>query len=105
RDLASTQSFGAAYIPLSTVAEIQVHTGPNQISRENSKRRVVTTFNVRGRDMGSVVTEAQAKIQERVNIPPGYWTDWGGEFKLMIEAAERLAIVVPIALLIIFLFL
>jgi cobalt-zinc-cadmium resistance protein CzcA len=94
-----------AYIPLSTVAEVQVRFGPNQISRENSKRRVVTTFNVRGRDLGSLVAEAHAKIQEQVKIPPGYWIDWGGQFELMIEAAKRLTIVVPIALLLIFLFL
>lgn len=104
-ELTTAQRFEAAYIPLSTVAEVQIRSGPNQISRENGKRRVVTTFNVRGRDMGSVVTEAQAKIREQVEILPGYWTNWGGEFKLMIEAAERLAIVVPIALLLIFLFL
>jgi cobalt-zinc-cadmium resistance protein CzcA len=94
-----------AYIPLSTVAEVQIRRGPNQISRENSKRRVVATFNIRGRDLGSVVAEAQTKIQEQVKIPSGYWLDWGGQFELMIEAAERLTIVVPLALLLIFLFL
>ncbi|EDZ66986.1 RND transporter, HAE1/HME family, permease protein [Nitrosococcus oceani AFC27] len=94
-----------AYIPLSTIAEVQISPGPNRISRENSKRRVTTTFNVRGRDMGSVVAEAQAKIQARVEIPPGYWIDWGGQFELMTEAAERLSLVVPVALLLIFIFL
>jgi len=66
---------------------------------------VVTTFNVRGRDLGSLVAEAQAKIREQVAIPPGYWITWGGQFELLIEAARRLEIVVPIALLLIFIFL
>jgi cobalt-zinc-cadmium resistance protein CzcA len=101
----AAQAPGVAYIPLSTVAEVQIRRGPNQISRENSKRRVVATFNIRGRDLGSVVAEAQTKIQEQVKIPSGYWLDWGGQFELMIEAAERLTIVVPLALLLIFLFL
>ncbi|KFI22896.1 efflux RND transporter permease subunit [Nitrosococcus oceani] len=99
------QSKSPAYIPLSTIAEVQISPGPNRISRENSKRRVTTTFNVRGRDMGSVVAEAQAKIQAQVKVPPGYWTDWGGQFELMTEAAKRLAVVVPIVLLLIFIFL
>ncbi|MGR6036465.1 MAG: efflux RND transporter permease subunit [Candidatus Nitrosoglobus sp.] len=102
---AAAQTPGAAYVPLSTVAEVQIRSGPNQITRENSKRRVVTTFNVRGRDMGSLVAEAQTKIQEQVKLPAGYWIHWGGQFELMIEAAKRLTIVVPIALLLIFLFL
>ncbi|CAB1275309.1 efflux RND transporter permease subunit [Candidatus Nitrosacidococcus tergens] len=90
------------YIPLSAVAKIDIHAGPNQITRENGKRRIVTTFNVRGRDMGSVVADAQKKIQEEVKIPAGYWVSWGGEFKLMIKAAQRLTIVIPIALLLVF---
>ncbi|MBN2700726.1 MAG: efflux RND transporter permease subunit [Methylohalobius sp. ZOD2] len=95
----------AAYIPLSTVAEVQVRPGPNQISRENSKRRIAVTFNVRGRDLGSVVAEAKTKIQHRVDIPPGYWIDWGGRFELMAEAARRLAFAVPLAMLVIFILL
>ncbi|MGH8531219.1 MAG: efflux RND transporter permease subunit, partial [Gammaproteobacteria bacterium] len=101
----TTQAPGPAYIPLSTVAEMQISPGPNQITRENGKRRVVTTFNVRGRDLGSLVAEAQAKIREQVQVPPGYWIAWGGQFELLIEAARRLTIVVPIALLLIFIFL
>ncbi|BAW80625.1 CzcA family heavy metal efflux pump [Candidatus Nitrosoglobus terrae] len=101
----TAQAIGAAYVPLSTVAEIQIQSGPNQITRENGKRRIVTTFNVRGRDLGSVVAEAQAKIQKQIMLPAGYWIHWGGEFELMIEAANRLTIVVPITLLLIFLFL
>lgn len=99
------QSSGAAYITLSTVATIEVLQGPNQISRENSKRRLAVTFNVRGRDLGSVVAEAKAKIRSQVAIPPGYWTDWGGRFQLMTEAAQRLAFAVPFALLAIFILL
>jgi cobalt-zinc-cadmium resistance protein CzcA len=101
----ATQAPGPAYIPLSTVAEVQISPGPNQITRENSKRRVVTTFNVRSRDLGSLVAEAQAKIREQVKVPPGYWITWGGQFELLIEATRRLTIVVPIALLLIFIFL
>jgi len=101
----TTQAPGPAYIPLSTVAEMQISPGPNQITRENGKRRVVTTFNVWGRDLGSLVAEAQAKIREQVQVPPGYWIAWGGQFELLIEAARRLTIVVPIALLLIFIFL
>ncbi len=101
----ATQAPRPAYIPLSTVAEMQISPGPNQITRENGKRRVVTTFNVRGRDLGSLVAEAQAKIRNQVQVPPGYWITWGGQFELMIEAARRLTIVVPIALLLIFILL
>jgi len=103
--LVATQAPGPAYVPLSTVAEVQISPGPNQITRENSKRRVVTSFNVRGRDLGSLVAEAQAKIREQVDIPSGYWITWGGQFELMTEAARRLEIAVSIALLLIFIFL
>jgi len=94
-----------SFVPLGAVAEVNIAPGPNQISRENGKRRVVVTANVRGRDLGSFVAEAEARIQEEVTIPAGYWTDWGGQFEQLISAAERLRIVVPIALLLIFLFL
>jgi heavy metal efflux system protein len=103
--LPSAQAAAAAYIPLSTVANVEVSPGPNQISRENSKRRIAATFNVRGRDLGSVVADAQARIDKQLKIPAGYWLDWGGQFELMHEAARRLAIVVPLALLLIFIFL
>ncbi|HLG22376.1 MAG TPA: CusA/CzcA family heavy metal efflux RND transporter [Candidatus Manganitrophaceae bacterium] len=95
------QSTGS-YIPLGAVADFNVAIGPNQISRENGKRRVVVTANVRGRDIGSFVAEAERAIQTRVNIPPGYWTTWGGQFEQMVSAANRLKIVVPVALLLIF---
>ncbi len=89
------------YIPLGSVAEFNIAPGPNQISRENGKRRVVVTANVRGRDIGSFVKEAEQKINEEVTIPAGYWIKWGGQFEHMISAAKRLQIVVPVALLLI----
>jgi cobalt-zinc-cadmium resistance protein CzcA len=79
--------------------------GPNQISRENAKRVVVVTANVRGRDLGSFVEEAQRTIRERVPIPAGYWTAWGGQFEHLLSASQRLTVVVPITLLLIFLLL
>ncbi len=95
----------ASFVPLGAVAEVNIAPGPNQVRRENGKRRVVVTANVRGRDLGSFVAAAQARIQGEVSIPAGYWTDWGGQFEQLISAAQRLQIVVPIALLLIFLFL
>ena len=91
------------YVALGEVAEFEIVQGPNQISRENSKRRVVVTANVRGRDMGSFVSDAEALIAERVRIPPGYWTTWGGQFEQMISAKQRLLIVIPLALGMVFL--
>ena len=93
------------YIPLSAVAEFSIAKGPNQISRENGKRRVVVTANVRGRDLGSFVQEAQKIIKEKVSLDPGYWIAWGGQFEHLISAAKRLWIVVPLALLLILLML
>jgi cobalt-zinc-cadmium resistance protein CzcA len=93
------------FIPLGAVATIRLDEGPNQVSRENGKRRVVAMANVRGRDIGGFVAEAQREITRRVSIPSGYWITWGGQFENMIAARTRLAIVVPIALLLIFLLL
>ncbi len=93
------------YTPLSSVAEIDVAPGPNQISRENGKRRIVVTANVRGRDLGSFVADAQRQIADNVKLPAGYWIGWGGQFEQLVSATKRLAIVVPIALLLIFLLL
>ncbi len=92
----------ASHVPLGAVADFNITPGPNQISRENGKRRVVVTVNVRGRDIGSFVKEAEQAIRERVTVPAGYWTTWGGQFEQMISAAHRLKIVVPLALLLIF---
>jgi cobalt-zinc-cadmium resistance protein CzcA len=92
----------APYVPLSAVAEIDIAPGPNQISRENGKRRVVVTANVRNRDLGSFVAEVQREIAGKVKLPAGYWIGWGGQFEQLVAASERLAIVVPVALLLIF---
>ncbi|HMJ05490.1 MAG TPA: CusA/CzcA family heavy metal efflux RND transporter, partial [Chthoniobacterales bacterium] len=97
-----TAAKAATFIPLSEVAEFDMNPGPNQISRENGKRRLVVTCNIRGRDIGSFVTEAQQKISESVKIPAGYWLAWGGQFEQLQSAARRLQIVVPLVLLLIF---
>jgi cobalt-zinc-cadmium resistance protein CzcA len=94
-----------SFLPLGSLADFNVAPGPNQISRENGKRRVVVTANVRGRDIGSFVTEAERTIKERVTIPTGYWTTWGGQFEQMISATKRLKIVVPVALILVFILL
>lgn len=94
-----------AYIPLKQVAKLEVTDGPNQISRENGKRRVVVQSNVRGRDIGSFVEEAQAVIDKQVQIPAGYWLEWGGQFKNLEEAKARLGVVVPACFFMIFLLL
>jgi len=94
-----------AYLQLGDVATFEVAPGPNQISRENGKRRVVVTANVRGRDIGSFVAEAEQKMQQTVTVPVGYWTTWGGTFEQLQSAAQRLQIVVPVALLLVFMLL
>ena len=93
------------YVTLGEVARFEVVQGPNQVSRENGKRRAVVTANVRDRDLGSFVSEAEALIAKKVQIPPGYWTTWGGQFEHLILAAQRLQIVVPVALGLVFLLL
>jgi cobalt-zinc-cadmium resistance protein CzcA len=98
----ATPLSSARYVSLENVADFELAPGPNQISRENGKRSVVVTANVRGRDIGSFVKEAEETIREQVKVPAGYWTTWGGQFEQMISAARRLQIVVPIALLLIF---
>lgn len=92
---------GGGYVPLSEVAGIELAPGPNQISRENGKRRVVVTANVRNRDLGGFVEEAQARIRQEVGLPDGYWLDYGGTFEQLRSASARLAVVVPITLAII----
>jgi heavy metal efflux system protein len=98
----AVRATAGGFIPLGSVVDFEVAPGPNQVSRENGKRRVVVTANVRGRDIGSFVEEAERRILEGVKIPPGYWTAWGGQFEQLIAARERLQIVVPVALLLIF---
>ena len=95
----------AVTIPLRQIATFDFGEGPNQISRENSKRRVVVTANVRGRDIGSLVEEAQARLAEEVALPPGYWLAWGGQFENLVAARQRLMIVVPLCFALIFLLL
>jgi heavy metal efflux system protein len=92
----------APYVPLSAVATIEISPGPNQISRENGKRRIVVTANVRDRDLGSFVSEVQRRVAAEVKLPAGYWIGWGGQFEQLVGASQRLAIVVPVALLLIF---
>ncbi|AIR88893.1 CusA/CzcA family heavy metal efflux RND transporter [Pseudomonas cremoricolorata] len=89
------------FIALSQVAELDLQLGPNQVSRENGKRLVVVSANVRGRDLGSFVEEATSSLATRVQIPAGYWTAWGGQFEQLQSAAKRLQIVVPVALLLV----
>ncbi|MBA2721580.1 MAG: CusA/CzcA family heavy metal efflux RND transporter [Methylibium sp.] len=91
-----------AFVPLGEVARLSVAPGPNQIGREDGKRRVVVSANVRGRDIGSFINEAQAQIAANVKLPTGYWTDWGGTFEQLQSATKRLQIVVPVALLLVF---
>lgn len=95
---------GAAtsFIPLGEVATLEFAPGPNQISRENGKRRIVVSANVSGRDIGSFVPEAEQAIAQSVKIPSGYWTTWGGTFEQLQSATQRLQIVVPLALFLVF---
>lgn len=98
-------SSNGARVPLSQVAEVKLVEGPAQISREDTRRRIGVELNVRGRDIGSFVEEAQMKIEREVQLPPGYYLKWGGTFENLQRASERLLIVVPIALFLIFLLL
>jgi len=93
------------FVPLGSIAKIELSEGPNQVSRENGKRRVVVQANVRGRDVGSFVTEAQAKIDREVKVPPGSYLKWGGQFENLLAARERLMLVVPACFLLIFILL
>jgi cobalt-zinc-cadmium resistance protein CzcA len=93
------------YLQLGDVATLDLIPGPNQISREEGKRRVVVTANVRGRDIGSFVADAQQQIAQQVKVPTGYWTTWGGTFEQLQSATKRLQIVVPVALLLVFMLL
>jgi heavy metal efflux system protein len=92
---------GGGYVPLGEVAELVLAPGPNQINRENGKRRVVVTANVRGRDLGSFVSEVRERVRAEVELPAGYWVDYGGSFEQLQSAAARLAVVVPVTLVLI----
>ncbi len=89
---------GGDYLPLSEVATVAITEGPNAINRENGKRRAVVTANVRGRDLGSFVREAQERVRAEVPLPAGYWLEFGGTFEQLISASQRLTLVVPITL-------
>ncbi len=91
-----------ALIPLGQLATLTVEEGPAQISRDRIQRRLTVEANVRGRDLGGFVSEAQTQIEEAGVLPPGYFLEWGGQFKNLQEATERLIVAVPIALLLIF---
>ena len=94
-----------SFIPLKSIARFDIEEGPNQISRENGKRRVVVQANVRGRDIGSFVAEAQSKIDAEVKVPAGEWLTWGGQFENLQAARNRLLVVVPACFFVIFLML
>ena len=93
------------HVPLTQLATIEEIIGPRQITRENSQRFITIQCNVVGRDIGSFVKDGQKAIEQNVTLPPGYLATWGGQFRLQQEANKRLAVVVPITLLIIFLLL
>jgi len=92
-------------IPIKEVADIQIKTGPAQISRDDTRRRIVVSINVRNRDMESVVEDMQALIEKKVSLPDGYFIDYGGQFENLRSARERLLVAVPVALLLIFILL
>lgn len=91
----------AMTVPLRQVASMRVVEGPNQISRENGKRRIVVQANARGRDIGSIVAEAQTRVAAEVRLPPGYYVTWGGQFENLAAARARLQVVVPACFLLI----
>jgi cobalt-zinc-cadmium resistance protein CzcA len=93
---------GGGYVPLRELAAVGIVEGPNAINRENGKRRAVVTANVRDRDLGSFVADARERLAASVTLPPGYWLEFGGSFEQLISGAERLRLVVPATLLLIF---
>ena len=93
---------GGGFVPLGEVAKTELIMGYNQVYRENGKRRVVVTANVRGRDLGSFVKDVRKAVTERVEVPPGYWVEYGGTFQQLQSATKRLTIVVPVTLLLVF---
>ena len=103
--LPAGQNGRTASVLLKQVASFSVTEGPNQVSRENGNRRVVVTANVRGRDIGSLVAEAQEKVNSQLQLPPGYYVTWGGQFENLASARKRLTIVVPVCFALIFLLL
>ncbi|QOF76684.1 CusA/CzcA family heavy metal efflux RND transporter [Variovorax sp. 38R] len=98
---AGGEGLRTSFIPLGEVATLDLAPGPNQVSREDGKRRIVVSANVRGRDLGSFVAEAEETMRA-VRIPPGYWTVWGGQYENLASATQRLQVVVPVSLLLVF---
>lgn len=96
---------GGALVPLGELAEFEEIVGPRQITRENNQRFITVQCNVRGRDIGSFVAEGRQRIEKTITLPPGYMVVWGGQFELQQEANKRLALVVPVTLLIVFILL
>lgn len=96
---------GGEQIPLKQLAEVEFKIGPNQVQREDAKRRIIVAFNARGRDIASIVKELQEKINSQVDFPPGYYPTYGGQFENLQEAQARLSVALPVALLLIFLLL
>lgn len=92
-------------VPLKQLADVEFKIGPNQIQREDAKRRIIVGFNVRGRDVASIVTELQQRMDKEIKFPPGYYPTYGGQFENLKEAQARLSVAVPVALLLIFLLL
>ncbi|HEU4575678.1 MAG TPA: CusA/CzcA family heavy metal efflux RND transporter [Chitinophagaceae bacterium] len=92
-------------IPLYEVADVDIKEGPNQIQREDAKRRIMVGFNVRGRDVQTVVNELSKKVETQIKFPPGYYVTYGGQFQNLVEAKQRLTVAVPVALLLIFIML
>jgi len=98
----ASMTVAATYVPLGELVSLDIAPGPNQVSRENGKRRVVVSANVRERDLGSFVEELRGRIDQGVELPEGYWIDYGGTFEQLIAATNRLQIVVPVVLIAIF---
>ena len=96
---------GPGFVTLGSVAKLELTNGPNQISRENGKRRIVVSANVRGRDLGSFVGDVQQKVAAAKVVPPGYWIEYGGQFQQLLSATKRLQLVIPITLFLILLLL
>jgi cobalt-zinc-cadmium resistance protein CzcA len=93
---------GQSFVPLGEIATLKIAPGPNQISRENGKRRLIVSANVRDRDLAGFVTEARSRIQAEVKLPSGYWLEFGGTFEQLASAAQRLSVLVPATLAMIF---
>ncbi|WP_018622377.1 CusA/CzcA family heavy metal efflux RND transporter [Spirosoma luteum] len=100
-----TMGAGGQQVPLSQVAKVSMEQTPNQIQRDNTHRRVTLGFNVRGRDVESIVAELQQKVKQQIKFPPGYYVTYGGQFEKLVDAKKRLGIAVPIALFLIFILL